>query len=161
LLRIFRGEKGWIGASSWMTMRMHSSPRMKALTSCKPAKHPRSPSISADRPVVFRLRKVQAGACFPDPPGIFGSAFLPVQPRWLLAAGHRGKPYIRDRSACAPRLSDWETVLTLDPPTDSLTPCSKFGFLRASMSAGVATQPQSVDFLPGRILVMIAHESSE
>ncbi len=79
-------------------MRMHSSQPLKTLPSCKLVNHPRSASVSIDRPAVLPLRKVgslasipsvarQVDARFSDPPGAVRSVFLRVQPRYPLAVG--------------------------------------------------------------------------
>src|SRR6266478_5493431 len=98
-------------------MRMHSLQPLKTSPNCKIVNHLHSASISIDRPAVLRLWEVnssasipsvarQVDARFPDPPAAVRSVSLPIQPKHLLAVGHRGNPYTRDRSACAPLLSD-------------------------------------------------------
>jgi hypothetical protein len=105
--------------SSWARRRMHSSQLLRASPNCRLVNHLHRPGVSIDRSAALRAREVKtnsststrsvappADARFPGSRAAARCFSLPVRPKQLPAVAHRGSSYTRDRSVCAPLLSD-------------------------------------------------------
>jgi hypothetical protein len=114
----YRSIRTRLRVSPWMTMRMHFLPPLRASTSRRPVNYPRSASTSIGRSAVLRPGKMcflasipaavrQVDALFRYLHGVARPVFLPFPPQRFAAVGYQGNQYIRDRSGCAPLLSDW------------------------------------------------------